>query len=101
MQTTVWTVLDAVFFFWAIVAPFSYQQFKISGRVRMVHIISVLLGLLVPLPTPLIEIVYGYTYYYSPLIICIGYGRDFLHYTWLFPISMQKGFQWTLCKIPK
>ena len=42
LQTCVWAVLDAVFFFWAIVAPFSYQQFKLSGKIRIAHIICVL-----------------------------------------------------------
>ena len=107
MQTSMWAVLDAVFFFWAIVAPFSYQQFKLSGRIRIAHIISVLLGLLVPLPTPLIQLVYGYTNYYAPVIYCIGYDGDYIYYTWLLPNSIIIGITtflqiyiiWTIFKV--
>ena len=106
MQTTVWTVLDAVFFFWAIVAPFSYQRFKLSGRIRIAHIISVLLGLLVPLPPPLIELVFGYIQYFVPVIFCFG-NIDYFHYTWLLPITIFIGITaflqiyiiWTIFKV--
>ena len=86
-----WAVLDAVFFFWAIVSPFSYQQFKLSGRIRIAHIISVLLGLLVPLPPPLIQLVFGYTQYYAQVIFCAGNNSDYLYYTWLLPITIFIG----------
>ena len=104
LQTCVWAVLDAMFFFWAIVSPFSFQQFKLSERIRKAHIISVLLGLLVPLPTPLIQLVYGYT---NDFILCVGYNSNFIYYTWLLPISifigittfMQIYIIWTIFKV--
>ena len=104
MQTTVWTVLDVMFFLWAIVSPFSYQRFKLSGRIRIAHIISVLLGLLVPLPTPLMQLVHGYIQYFS---FCIGNKRDYVYYTWLLPITISIGITtfmqiyiiWTIFKV--
>ena len=95
-----------MFLFWAIVAPFSYQQLKLSGRIRIAHIISVLLGLLVPLPPPLMQLVHGYTQYFS-IKLCTGYSQDYVYYTWLLPIVISIGITtfmqiyiiWTIFKV--
>ena len=108
MQTCVWAVLDAVFFFWAIVAPFSYQQFKLSGRIRIAHIISVLLGLLVPLPAALLHLADGgYSQFFSLVLYCLPRNRKYIYYTFLLPISIFTGITifiqiyiiWTIFKV--
>ena len=107
LQTCVWAVLDAVFFFWAIVAPFSYQQFKISGRICIAHIICVLLGLLVPLPSGLLPLVDGYTQFFSIVLFCVPRSRYYSYYTTLLPISIFAGITtfiqiyitWTIFKV--
>ena len=108
IQTGVWAVLDAVFFFWAIVAPFSYQQFKkLSGKVRIAHIISVLLGLLVPLPSALLPLVDGHTQYYSIVFHCTPANEKYVYYTLTLPLSIFAGIStliqiyttWTIFKV--
>ena len=108
VQTGVWAVLDAVFFFWAIVAPFSYRQFKeFSGKVRIAHIISVLLGLLVPLPSALLPLVDGHTQYFSLVLYCTPASEKYTYYTLTLPLSIFAGISifieiyatWTLFKV--
>ena len=107
VQTCVWAVLDAVFLFWAIVAPFSYQQFKLSGKIRIAHIISVLLGLLVPLPAALLPLEDGYTQYFSVVFYCLPLNINYTYYTLLLPLSIFAGITtfvqiyttWTIFKV--
>ena len=107
VQTCVWAVLDAVFFFWAIIAPFSYRQFKLSGKIRIAHIISVLLGLLVPLPSGLLFLVVGHTQSFSLVLYCTPANENYIYYTLTLPISIFAGIStfiqiymaWTLFKV--
>ena len=108
LQTCVWAVLDAVFLFWAIVAPFSYRQFKeFSVKIRIAHIISVLLGLLVPLPAALLPLVDGHTQFFSISLYCSPSGTSNIFYTLILPISIFAGIStftqiytiWTLFKV--
>ena len=107
LQTCVWTVLDAVFFFWAIVAPFSYRQFKLLGKIRIAHIISVLLGLLVPLPAALLPLMDGHSPFLSLTLYCSVSGANYTYYTLILPISIFAGIStfiqiyttWTLFKV--
>ena len=108
VQTGVWAVLDAVFFFWAIVAPFSYRQFKeFSGKVRIAHIISVLLGLLVPLPSGLLFLVDGNTPSFSIVLYCAQADENYIYYTLTLPLSIFAGIStfiqiyttWTIFKV--
>ena len=107
VQTVVWAVLDAVFFFWAIVAPFSYRQFKLSGKIRIAHIISVLLGLLVPLPSGLLPLVDGHTQFFSIVYYCTATNENYIYYTLTLPISIFAGIStfiqiyitWTIFKV--
>ena len=110
VQTSVWVVLDAVFLFWAIVAPFSYQHFKeFSEKIRIAHnvIISVLLGLLVPLPGALLPLVDGHTMLFSLTLYCSPTNSIYIYYTMTLPISIFGGIStilqiyttWTLFKV--
>ena len=108
VQTCVWTVLDVMFFFWAIVAPFSYRQFKLSGKIRIAHIISVLLGLLVPLPSGLLFLVVGHTQSFSLVLFCTPVDENnYIYYTLTLPISIFAGIStfiqiyttWALFKV--
>ena len=107
IQTGVWAVLDAVFFFWAIVAPFSYQQFKLSGKTRIAHIISVLLGLLVPLPSGLLPLVDGHVMSFSRILYCTPANSNYMYYTLTLPLSIFAGIStfimiyttWTIFKV--
>ena len=108
IQTGVWAVLDAVFFFWAIVVPFSYRQFKeFSGKVRIAHIISVLLGLFVPLPSALLPLVDGHSNDFSIVLYCTPTSENYIYYTLTFPLSIFAGIStflqiyttWTLFKV--
>ena len=108
VQTGVWAVLDAVFFLWAIIAPFSYRQFKeFSGKICIAHIISVLLGLLIPLPSALLPLVDGYSQYFSIVLYCTPADVNYLYYTLTLPLSIFAGISifiqiyttWTLFKV--
>ena len=109
VQTGVWAVLDAVFFFWAMIAPFNYRQFKeFSGKVRIAHIISVLLGLFVPLPSALLPLVDdGHTQFFSIVLFCVPQNIKYVFYTLTLPLSIFAGISafieiyitWTIFKV--
>ena len=75
----------AVFLFWAVVFPFSFRQLKLSGRMRYAHIISVILGILVPLPAGLTQLKDGYAASFTPTILCVGRNRDYTYYAFVLP----------------
>ncbi len=91
-QLSLWALLHATFLFWALNFPFSYRQLRVSGRIHRAHVISVLLGLILPLPGPLINLKEGYTYNFF-FHYCISHN---IYYTLLLPLSIISGAALTL-----
>ena len=89
LQISVWGCLHAVFLFWAVVFPFSYRRFKISGRMPYAHVVCVVLAVVIPLPT-MIHLKHneGYTASFSPTLVCAGRNRMFTYYTFVLPSSI-------------
>ena len=107
VQFTVWTVLHAVFLLWGVRRPFSYQRFKNSGRIVYAHIVSVILGVIVPIPSALLPLIDGYVVTATPTIACAGRNLDITYYTFILPMSVTLGttscllvlIVWTIFKV--
>ena len=107
VQVCVWAILDNIFMFWALKFPFSYRQLLLSGRIHLAHIISATLGLFIPMPAALVQLVDGYTIIFAPPLTCNGRNIDHIYYTLILPISvvigittlMQMIIVWTIFKV--
>ena len=91
MQVCAWAVLHSFFLFWGVAFPFSYRQLRIQKKIRYAHIISVILALIIPLPSALIPLKDGYTFARAPVFACVGRNLDITYYTFLIPISILIG----------
>lgn len=87
-QICIWGALHAAFIYWGMRYPFSYRMFKISGRIRYVHVISVILAVVAPLPGALIHLKDGYIITANPSVICAGRNTDYTYYTFILPLSV-------------
>ena len=88
LQITVWTILQAMFMFWSVAYPFRFRQLKITGNIRYAHIISILLALLIPLPSAFIQLVDGSVFVTSLVLPCLGRSVDYIYYTFILPDSL-------------
>ena len=85
---SIWGGLHAGFLFWSIKYPFNYRMFKLAGRTRYAHIISVVLAVVVPLPLALAHLKSGFIITANPSLVCVGRNRDYTYYTFILPISI-------------
>ena len=83
-----WAVLQAVFMFWSVAHPFSFRQLKITGNIRYAHIISILLALLIPLPSAFTQLAGGSVFVTSLVLPCLGLNTNYIYYTFILPISL-------------
>ena len=77
--------------FWSVAYPFSFRQLKITGNIRYAHIISILLALLIPLPSAFTQLVDGSVFVTSLVLPCLGRNTDYIYYTFILPISLLLG----------
>ena len=103
-------LIHTVFLFWSVVFPFNYRKFRMSGRIRHAHIISVVLAVVIPIPAPLIHLKDGYEFTSSfPAVHCIPRNVGLTFYTMVIPISillcittyLRVLIIWTIFKVNK
>ena len=61
LQITLWGTFHALGLCRGIMFPFYYRRFKTEGRIKYVHVIIVILGLVLPAISALVPLVGGYT----------------------------------------
>ena len=83
-----WGGIHAGFVFWGLKYPFNYRMFKISGKIRYAHIISVLLAVVLPLPGALVHLKGGYVITASPSLVCAGRNTDYTYFAFTLPLSV-------------
>lgn len=91
VQVCLWIVMHTIFLFWAVVFPFSYRQFRASGRGRYAHVICVILAVFMPLIGPCIQLKDGYRNTSSPAYACAARDLDVTYYTTVLPVSFAVG----------
>ena len=96
-----------MFLYWGVAFPFSYREFKTSGRIRYVHIICVVLTVVVPIPGGLVHLKDGYRPISAPTLACVGSNLDYGFYALILPISVAIAINscllvltiWTIFKV--
>ena len=91
LHFAVWSLLQAVFLFWGVAYPLSFRQLKITGKIRYAHIISILLALLIPLPSAFTQLAGGSVFTTSLVLPCMGLNLDYIYYTFILPINFLQG----------
>ena len=88
VQITLWGTFHALGLCWGIVFPFHYRRFKIEGRIKYIHVITVVLGLVLPAISALVPLIDGYTITPSPIDHCVGRNEIIIFFTTILPISV-------------
>jgi hypothetical protein len=83
-----WGTFHALGLCWGIAFPFHYRRFKTEGRVKYVHIITVVLGVALPTIPALVPLVDGYTITLSGFDVCGGRNVAITFFTTILPISV-------------
>ena len=78
---------------WGIVFPFHYRRFKVEGRIKYIHITSVILALAMALPaiSALLHLIDGYSIGPGLIIsnsVCGGRSRAITYFTTVLPLSV-------------
>ena len=93
-QLDVWLLGHVIILFWGITFPFHYRSFDLSGRLKYIHIATIVVALLLPsIPVGIAFGTGGYTYDGIPPISClprnaaVGFYATFLPSTVLVSIG--------------
>ena len=88
LQITLWGTFHALGLCWGIMFPFHYRRFKTEGRIKYVHVTTVILGLVLPAISALVPLAGGYTITPSPINHCVGRNMAITYFTIILPISI-------------
>ena len=87
-QIVIWGFFYICVLFWATVHPFHFRNFKATGRLTYVHVISTILGFLLPCVPAFITLGTGYELTSIPPIVCGPANGDVAAYALLLPVSI-------------
>ncbi len=73
---------------WSILFPFHYRRFKISGRIKYIHVATIVLSLVVPTIPALLPLIHGYTITSGPFGFCVPRDIDTTYFTLALPTSI-------------
>jgi hypothetical protein len=88
LQLNIWAMFHALGLCWGIVFPFHYRAFKAEGKVKYVHIVSVIVALLVPTIPSLLYLKSGYAALFTPTRVCTGRSLTVTYFSFLLPSSI-------------
>ena len=109
IQITMWLLFHSGAMFWSIVFPFHYRRWKLEGRVKYVHITTVILALLVPAISPFTALLKDGYVITTSTYVCLGRNSDVSFATLVLPISIFGAIGssmliiifWTILKVKK
>jgi hypothetical protein len=83
-----WGALLSIFLYWGVAFPINFRQLKRTGKTVYIHITSVIVTVVVPLPLTLVHIKGGLVVITTPPIVCYGRNSDYSVYTFVLPLAM-------------
>ena len=86
-QLGIFILFHAVGLCWGVVFPFHFWKFKAEGKLKYVHIATLLIALLLPLVPALLQLKDGYVVANSPTVICYGRSIDITFFSFILPMS--------------
>ena len=86
-QLGLFILFHAIGLFWGVVFPFHFRKFKAEGKLKYIHIATVLIALLLPLVPALLHLERGYVVANSPTVVCYGRSIDVTFFSFILPLS--------------
>ena len=83
LQIAIWWFIHVAVAFWAVTFPFHYRSFQVMGKSKVLHLFTVLIGVLLPLvPLGIAIGTGGYTPTYRlPPLTCLTSNDDAFFYS--------------------
>lgn len=88
VQIIFWNNFHTLGLGWGILFPFHYRRFKTEGKIKYIHIVTVILGLVLPAISALAPLIDGYTVTPSPIDNCVGRNMAITFFMAVLPISI-------------
>ena len=88
LQLNIWAMFHALGLCWGLVFPFHYRTFKAEGKIKYIHIATVIVALLVPTLPALLYLKSGYAALFTPTRVCTGRSLTVTYFAFLLPSSI-------------
>ena len=86
-QLGLFVLFHAIGLCWGVVFPFHYRKFKAEGKLKYIHITTVLIALFLPLVPALLHLKEGYGIADTPTVVCQGRNVHVTFFTLILPMS--------------
>ena len=97
VQVAIWWLCHVTAMFWGLRFPFQAHNFKVTGKMKYLHITVVLLGLILPIiPVAVALGTGGFTLNRLPPIICSARSSDATFYAVALPVGFMLALGITL-----
>ena len=73
---------------WGIMFPSHYRRLKTEGRIKYIHVTTVVLALVLPAISALLHLIDGYSIAPGPIDVCIGQNMAVTYFTTILPVSI-------------
>ena len=87
-QISLWIVSHALGLVRGVAFPFFYRKIKGEGKLKYIHISTVITALVLPIVPALLHLIDGYVVTTSPVDICVGRNVAITYYSFVLPISI-------------
>ena len=88
VQAALWVTFHALGLCWGIVFPFHYRRFKTEGRIKYIHVTTVVLAFVLPAIPALLHLIEGYSIAPGSFGICFGRNKAIVYFTMILPMSI-------------
>ena len=98
LQLWIWLFFHILSLFWGVKFPFHYRSYQQSGRVKYVHVATVVVGILIPLIPAFLPFAlngYGYSIRVPP-VFCVPIDISLFVYPVALPVGMLSLFSTVL-----
>ena len=98
LQLWIWLFFHILSLFWGVKFPFHYRSYQQSGRVKYVHVATVVIGILVPLIPAFLPFAlngYGYSIRVPP-VFCVPIDISLFVYPVALPVGLLSMFSTVL-----
>ena len=83
-----WILFHALGILGGVEFPFKYRKFKVEGKVKYVHISTVVVAVILPLAPALLPLIDGYSIVPSSLDVCFSRNAALTYFTLVLPFSI-------------
>ena len=88
VQITLWSTFHTLGLCWSIEFPFHYRRFKTEKKIKYIHIITLIIGLILPTIFALVPLIDGYTIALNPTDDCIAKNVAITFFITILPLNV-------------